>query len=60
MMGVPGTPKEAEHRALGWKAAGEQAGELGFILRHWGAMEVLERSLRLPDWGRIPGDRSEA
>lgn len=47
------------HRARGLKAAGEQGGELGFILRALGSHRVLGRSLRLPDWGRIQGDRAE-
>lgn len=56
MMGVPRTLEEKGHRVPGLKVAGEQAGELGFILR---ALEALGRSLRLPDWGRIQGDRTE-
>lgn len=52
-VGVPGTLEKEGHRAPGLKAAGEQVGELGFILRVWGSRKELGRPLRLPDWGRI-------
>lgn len=53
MMGVSGTPEEGVHKAPGLKVA-------GFNVEAWGVMEELGRSLRLPDWGRIQADRSEA
>lgn len=53
MVGVPGTPEAEVHRAPGLKVA-------GFILEARGVMEELGQSLRLPDWGRIQGDRTEA
>lgn len=52
MVWVPGTPEEEVHRTPGLKV-------VGFILEAWGVMEELGQSLRLPDWRRIQGDRTE-